>query len=153
MHPYVVVGLGFGPLVIERLIRLVPADRLDAPTGESRFSPREVVAHMADWEPILRQRIVTALDSPGSPVPLFDEEQMAIEHRYGESDLEAQLRRLAAERARTTDLVKGLTAEQRELTVIHPERGEITVEDMLGMLIGHDMYHIEQLSAVMAHPS
>ena len=28
---------------------------------------------------------------------------------------------------------------------VHPERGEMAVEDQANMLLGHDLYHIEQL--------
>ena len=150
MHPYVVLGLDFGPVVIERLFRAIPSARREVPTGEGRFSPREVLAHLADWEPILRSRISTAVESPGSRVPVYDEDRMAIDHRYNESDPEEQIRLFAVERAKTTGLIKGLQPGQRSSTVIHPERGEISVDDIIGMLIGHDMYHVEQLSAAIS---
>ena len=33
--------------------------------------------------------------------------------------------------------------------VLYPERGVQTVEDLANMLLGHDMYHVEQLSAYL----
>jgi len=153
MHPYLVPGLDCGPLVIQRLVEAMPAARYDIPTGPGRFTPREVVAHLADWEPVLRARIVTALESPGSKVPVYDEGQMAIDHRYRESDIQAQARLFVEERKRTSGLVASLTADQMKLTVIHPERGELSVEDVAGMLLGHDLYHVEQLSAWIAGPN
>ena len=45
--------------------------------------------------------------------------------------------------------MRGLPESDWEKTAEHPERGAISVRDQAGMLIGHDMYHIEQLSGLL----
>lgn len=146
MNFYLLPAIEFGPQVVQRLLGQLRADQLDHAHHPDRFTPREVIAHLADWEPIMRERIRTALTSPGSETPAYDEGQMAIDHHYSDQDPEAQVEVFIRERHATAALLRGLQAEQWSLYVHHPERGRQTVEDMANALLGHDLYHIEQLS-------
>lgn len=80
----------------------------------------------------------------------YDESLRAIEHGYSTSDVETQLARFAAERARTVAFIESLTDEQLAHTLIHPERGAMTVNEHVGGMLGHDVYHIDQLTALLA---
>ena len=150
MHAYLLPCLDFGPAVVDRLIRSIPVSKYDKAAGEGRFTPREIAAHLADWEPIMRDRIKTAVDSPGVAIAAYDEEQMAIDHGYASSDIRQQCDLFITERRKTTAYVKSLTPDLLQQAVTHPERGRQTVEDLAGMLLGHDMYHIEQLSSLLS---
>jgi hypothetical protein len=146
MNFYLLLTLELGPRVIRRLLDQLPGGRLDQRLHPDRFTPREVVAHLADWEPITRERIRTALTAPGTEVPAYDEGQMAVDHRYEESDPWEQAERFARERQVTAELLRGLPPEDWGRSVHHPERGPQSVEDLANLLLGHDLYHIEQLT-------
>jgi len=146
MNFYLLPAIEFGPQVIRRLLDQLPHERLDLPLHADRFTPREVMAHLADWEPIMRERIRMALTSPGSETPAYDEGQMAIDHHYAEQDPEAQVEVFVRERNATAALLRGLSEADWQQPVHHPERGRQTVEDMANALLGHDLYHIEQLT-------
>lgn len=60
MNAYLLPSIEFGPAILRRLFTLLPEDQLDVSLEEGRFTPRQVIAHLADWEPIMRQRIATA---------------------------------------------------------------------------------------------
>jgi hypothetical protein len=150
MNVYLLPGLKTGPVVLERLIRLISPDRLDTPLEADRFTPREIIAHLADWEPIMMARVQQALDNPGSTVQAWDEGEMAIQNRYSETNIDEQLMKYAAHRAETISLLEKLNADQLKRTIVHPERGSMTVDDQASLLLGHDAYHIEQLSAYLA---
>ncbi len=149
MNVYLLPGLKTGPMVLERLIRLIGPDRLDTPLEADRFTPREIIAHLADWEPIMMSRIQQALDNPGSTVQVWDEGEMAIQNRYSDTNIDEQLMKYAAHRAETIALLEKLNADQLKRTIVHPERGAMTVDDQACLLLGHDAYHIEQLSAYL----
>jgi hypothetical protein len=34
---------------------------------------------------------------------------------------------------------------------MHPERGELKVEDLLAMLAGHELHHVAHLEAIAGH--
>jgi hypothetical protein len=71
---------------------------------------------------------------------------MAVDHRYGETDPWEQAERFARERQVTAELLRGLPPEDWGRSVHHPERGPQSVEDLANLLLGHDLYHIEQLT-------
>jgi hypothetical protein len=149
VHDYLLKGLKAGPLAIQRLIGAVAANEYDVAREQGRFTPREVIAHLADWEPIMRSRIQQAVDSPGTEIPAYDEGQMAIDNRYSTKDVFEQATLFRDEREKTVAYVAGLKNEDMRNAVTHPERGVQTVEDLANMLLGHDMYHVEQLSVYL----
>lgn len=146
MNPYLKKPIDFAPLVAERLIALIPADQIDVALSDGRFTVREVVAHWADWEPILRSRIELARDEPGAMIVMYDEDQMSVDHNYAGQDIRANLDKWKAERALTKKVVDALTNDDLAKSYIHPDRGQETLSDLAHMVLGHDMYHIEQLS-------
>ncbi len=149
MNVYLVPGLLNGPVVVERLIRCIDPSKRDLALIADRFTPREVIAHLADWEPILLARMQQGRAQPGSTVEAWDEGDMAIAHDYKNSDIDAQLVLFAAHRAQTIAFVESLTADDLPRTVIHPEKGVMTLNDQANLLVCHDMYHIDQLSAYL----
>lgn len=153
MNAYLPIGLPLAPSVYRRLTATIPASRYDEELVEGRFTPREVIAHVADWEPILRERMKTAIASPGAAIQGIDEGQMAIDHNYKGSNVEEQLRIFERERKITTEFINGLTPEDYDKFALHSERGRITVADMANMLLGHDIYHLDQLSAYLEEKS
>jgi hypothetical protein len=146
---YLLPGLEYGPRIILRLLDQLPPDCLDRPLDPERFTAREVVAHLADWEPIMRERVRIAVTSPGVVIPAYDEGQMALDHAYAGSDPVEQAELFARERRLTVEFLRTLSAEDWPKEVQHPERGPQSAADLANMLLGHDLYHIEQLSAYL----
>jgi len=149
MHPYLVKGLTIGPILVRRFAERIPDYQLDHCFEADRFTTREVVAHLADWESLFRERMEIALHSPGAKVTLYAEEERAVSERYCDKNLGDQLNRYEAERAKTIDLVASLTPDQLRSPYLHPALGMMVLEDQANMLLGHDLYHAEQLSAYL----
>lgn len=149
MHAYLFTGLEAGPLTIQNLIRKVPPDRMNRPTHPDRFSPRYVVAHLADWEPISRGRMQTAVATPGGGVPGIDEVIRAEEQGYASWDPFEQAEVFIQRRAETIDYLHSLSPEDWTKTSVHSERGEMSVYDYANMELGHDLYHVVQLCAAL----
>ena len=146
MNPYLLPVIESGPVVIGRLVDLIPPAKWDDALNPDRFTVREVIAHLAAWEPISLARIQAAIERDCPTVEAFDEGAMAVEHRYDTSDVHERLRLFTENRRRTAEFLRGLPAASFERKALHPERGELTVADQANALIGHDLYHIEQLS-------
>lgn len=149
MHAYLFPGLEAGPRTIQRLIRKIDLELMDVPTHPERFSPRYVVAHLADWEPISRGRMQAAVEAPGSPVPGIDEVVRAKEQGYANWDPHEQAEAFLLRRAETIAFLKSLAPEDWSKTAVHSERGEMTVYDYANMELGHDLYHVIQLCSVL----
>ena len=148
MNVYLFPALGLTPTILERTFNQIPKERWDTPTHPGRFTPREVVAHLADWEPVMLARMKQCLESPGSTIVARDEEQMALDNGYSDWNPIEALETFKAARAQSIQWLKSLSQEQFALTGVHSERGVWTIYDQANLLVGHDVYHIDQLSAV-----
>ena len=135
-----------GPELIRRVCGQIDETRLDEPSHEGRFSPREVVAHLADWEPIFLARIRQSVERPDSELEVFDEGEMALAHSYAQADIEQELRKYASHRRASVEYLRSLADADWQKSSRHPERGILTVREQAFTEIGHDMYHAEQLS-------
>jgi hypothetical protein len=65
-------------------------------------------------------------------------------------DGQAALALFSFSRAFNLGLARQLSAEDRARTFTHPERGTMTVEEVLLMIAGHELHHLPQLEAVAA---
>ena len=146
MNAYLFPGLEFGPRIVQRLVEQVPVGRHDEKTNPNRFTLREAIAHLADWEPILRGRIELAVTTPGSPVQGMDEGLRAEDMKYQDWDVFESLKKFADERATTIAYLRGLPAEAFANSIVHNEKGPQTVMDQANQLLGHDLYHIDHLT-------
>ena len=146
MHPYLFPGLELSPKAFEHIIAHIPEKRYDEKTDPNRFTLREAIAHLADWEPIFRERIQAGVDKPGALIQGMDESQRAIDKQYESWDVKESLRIFTEARAETLRYLKTLTAKQWETTVTHNEKGLMTAYDQANMLLGHDIYHFEHAS-------
>ena len=143
MHAYLLNTLEMPPVIFQRLLEQMPESALDEKTDPNRFTLREALAHLADWEPIMLGRIKSAVDQPGSTVLGMDEGVRAEEMGYTSWDPHESLRKWAELRAETVRYLKGLPQDQWELHVIHNEKGRQSVYDQANQFLGHDMYHLE----------
>lgn len=153
MNPYLLISIEFGPVVLARLVGHIPRSRWDEALEPGRFTPREVMAHMADWEPIMRGRMEAAVAQPGATIRAYDEVEMARANNYAGTDPAEQGVLFCAERAKTAAWLRERSGEDWAKTVTHPERGLMTLSGLANFLLGHDLYHIEQLSAYLGEKS
>src|SRR5438132_5646288 len=108
MNFYLFPAIELGPLTVQRLLRLIPEHRWDEALHRDRLTPRAVVAHLADWEPIMRKRIRTAVTTPGQTIPAYDEAKMAVDHGYRALAPHEQAERFRTERAITAELLRSV---------------------------------------------
>ncbi len=144
-------ALGSSPKVFERLLRVFPKSRLDDRSDPDRFTPREVIAHLADWEQVILDRIRVANLRPGTPGPVEDPTQRAHSHHYGDKDVFHEAEVFESRRLTTIEYLNGLNAVDWKKSFIHQSMGEITIEAYMVNILEHDMYHLDQVSCYLAN--
>lgn len=142
---YLVDGLARSQKLVGAALLRIPVYDLARPTGPGRFTPVEVLAHLADWEPIFAARMVAAVESPGTLVEVYDEGERADALGYADADPVECLGAWAQARAETVAFLRKLDPEGWEACIVHPERGQLSVLAQAATLLGHDIYHLEQL--------
>lgn len=150
MNPYLLNVLPDTPKVVRDIWHQIAPGQVDVPTHPGRFTPRQVVAHLADWEPILLWRIQQAVQESGSEIPGIDEGIMAVENGYDHQDPMVNLDRWQMARMETVAYLRSIETSHWDRYVVHSERGKMTVYDQANLFLGHDLYHIAQITSVLA---
>ena len=148
MSPYA-LAIRHTPVILERIVDEVPMERFNERLSPDRFTLTEMVAHLADFEETLLDRIVIAAEKPGSTVENFDEEARAIEKNYAGKNIRHEIDTFATRRRETILYIESLSDDKWSNTFVHPVAGTLTIADLLCNIHGHDLFHIEQASAYM----
>ncbi|AIE85187.1 DinB family protein [Fimbriimonas ginsengisoli] len=143
---YMFKGLELAPAAVQRIVAQVPESAYDSKRDPERFTFREAIAHLADWEPINIDRLRQGVENPGCTVPGYDEGQRAIDLNYAVLDPKQQAEQFAKDRKATLAYLKTLSDEDWAKVYYHSERGRQTVLEQAIAILGHDMYHLEQFT-------
>jgi uncharacterized damage-inducible protein DinB len=111
-----------------------------------KWSALEVACHLRDVERLWADRIVKAAFSDKPAFYALDFEALVSKNRYNTQDLGAALKEFARLRADTLCALRALPATQWKRVGIHPKRGEISIERMVEIMIGHDQGHFDQIA-------
>ncbi len=155
MPPYVRTylidhALNATPGIISRFCANIPDVIADQDQGPDRFTLREVLAHLSDWEPIWLERIQRIVQEDMPVLPNIDEGEMAVQNAYATIPVETSIENFTTGRAALTAYLASLPIDAFERSGIRPEVGTITIEDIAPLVLAHDTYHIAQLAQYTA---
>ncbi len=144
---YFLSALNATPEILEAFLSPLPAEdaRWDARPDPERFTLREIVAHLADWNPIFLARIERTLKEDLPILPDMDESQMAIDRDYAHADPHACLARFRTDRANMVVFLSGLMDADWTRVGVREPHGPISLERQAVMVLSHDSYHLEQI--------
>ncbi len=140
------------PGLMHQAIAALTPGQIEAPVapprnGKRRWSPREIVAHLADCEMVFSFRLRQTLAEKAHVVQPFDQEMWAT--RYASYALADALELFRAARAWNLKLIGGLSEADFAREVTHPERGTMTFQTIIETMAGHDLNHLSQVQALV----
>jgi hypothetical protein len=129
--------------IAEVLQRITP-EELDARPGPGRWSPREIVHHLADSEMVaaVRLRLILAQDRPA--IQAFDQEEFARRLHYDRPH-EASLEVFKYVREATAELLDRMSAAEWAREGTHSERGAFGADAWLELMAPHAHKHARQI--------
>lgn len=130
------------------LSRAMSPAQWEAALAPGKWTGRQVMVHVVQWEMIFGLRLRFALASPTYVIQPFDQDQLMAEANA--VDGPTALAAFEAVRRMTLDFVSSLSVTQRKTRTVHADRGDIDVEDILVTLAGHGVHHLRQLQALAA---
>lgn len=144
---------------VERILELTPnkiaialaemgADKSTVRPAPDKWSPAEVVAHLADCELVFAFRLRQTLAEDNPTIQSFDQDKWAATYS-GISASEAH-RVFSSIRGWNLDLIQKALPAAASRPVSHPERGAMTFMTIVETMAGHDLNHLEQLQRVAA---
>ena len=117
--------------------------------GGDGWTTLEIMCHLRDFENVYLQRARLTLEQDNPDLPFPDPNQLVIDNRYNEQDIEAVYREWVEAREAYVTLLEGVDDEQGERPANHPTRGPFTLHDQLFLTVWHDTNHIEQMTRTL----
>jgi hypothetical protein len=119
-------------------------EQLVARPVAGKWSTLEVVCHIADFEPILVERMKRII-AMSKDVPLLlaaDENLFVAELKYHERDAAEELALIESTRKQMARVIRALRPEQLQLTGNHSKKGLQTLEKVIQTATGHIPHHL-----------
>jgi len=132
-----------GPAVLRKAVAGMTREQVRARPVSGKWSTLEVVCHLADFDPILADRMkrIIALERP--PLIGADENRFAAALAYHDRDLEEELVIIERTRSQLARILRTVPDEALGRVGVHSERGPLTLEQMLAMAIRHIPHHVK----------
>lgn len=131
-----------GPALLREAIAGMTPEQIDAAPIPGKWSTRQVICHIADFEPVYADRMkrVIAEDNP----TMFggDPDVFAARLAYDARDIADELQLIDATRRHTAAILRTLPAETFQRTGNHSADGPISLETLLSRITGHIPHHI-----------
>jgi hypothetical protein len=134
---------------LDRLIKGVPRARLRKRPAPEKWSVSEIIAHLADAEIVIGFRIRLILGCPGVPIVAFDQDSWASSGHYDERDPQKSVEQFRVLREGNLAVLKSLQPEQWKHYGVHSERGQESIEQIVRMVAGHDINHVQQIEKIL----
>ncbi len=145
-HPYVweecLEALEKTPAALERLAQLVPEERWEYRPAPDRYSPKELLYHLAEVEEAFYRRYRLIAEEEYPELTVYDPHDALSEDRFAEGTVQDGLRRFTEARARSLEFLRSLPAEARDRTGTHPEFGEWSIFQQVQLCVAHDLLHL-----------
>jgi hypothetical protein len=136
------------PRRISDLAQKIGEAALEHPWSPGKWSGRYILAHLADCEVAFGFRWRQAVATPSVVIQPFDQDAWA--KCYGPLKAKWALGAFVTARLWNIEFLKSIPKESFSHPVIHPERGELTLDILLQIAAGHDINHLRQLEALAA---
>ena len=114
---------------------------------EGEWSPAFVIHHIADAELQFGVRYANALAEDNPPIIPFDEEKFPSALQYKNRSVEASLNAMTSLHAMNYEILKNASNSDWSRISSHPERGELTLFEVVSLGTNHTEGHIAQLKS------
>ena len=137
------------PPVLRKAVEGLSDEQLDTPYRDGGWTPRQVVHHVGDshMNAFLRFRWALAEDRP--TIKTYDQDEWA---KFPDLKLpvEPSLKLLEGLHERWVVLLSSLSDKDWSRKLNHPERGEISMDDLLDIYSEHGDNHAKQITDLRA---
>jgi uncharacterized damage-inducible protein DinB len=132
-----------GPQTLRDAIAGMTLDQIDAAPVPGKWSTRQVICHLADFETVYADRMkhVIAEDQPAFAGGFHQQfaEHLAYDHR----DIEEELRLIDVTRSQMARILRSLPPEAFDRTGIHSVDGAMTLSTLLERITNHIPHHAQ----------
>ena len=138
--------LADSPSALALLLTELGPVRSNTALAPGKWTPAEVICHLADCELVFAFRLRQTLAEEGHVIQPFDQDKWAV--HYPDTDAGEALALFSALRNWNLKLIHNALPTSANRTVTHPERGTMAFQTIVETMAGHDLNHIAQLKAI-----
>lgn len=148
-HAAAIAAIAEVPSNLRRAVDGLTDAQVDTPYRPEGWTVRQLIHHVADSHMVLYVRLRIALTEDRPAVKTWDEAKWAELEDASTMPLDASLAIIEAVHARLVRLVRTLAPVQFARTMLHPDWGEISVDDLLELCAWHGKHHTAHLTEIV----
>lgn len=131
-----------GPALLRQAVVGMTDAQLDARPVPGKMSTREVICHIADFEPVYADRMKRALAENEPPLRGGDPEQFRAALAYDQRDVPQELDLIDLTRKQMARILETIPEEGWSRAGIHSEAGPLSVAELLARITNHIPHHV-----------
>jgi len=131
-----------GPGLLRQAVAGMNAEQLDATPVPGKWSTRQVICHIADFEPVYADRMKRVIAEHEPTMFGGDPDVFAAHLAYDQRDVEVELAMIEYVRRHVASILQTLPAEALERRGIHSEAGPLTLAALLQSVTRHIPHHL-----------
>ena len=122
-------------------------DQLNRVPAPGEWSAAYVIHHLADSDAHFLVRFLNLLSVDKPEIVPFDEEAFPTSLHYEGRTVATSLHSIQSSAAHVNDILSQISDREWLRSGFHPQRGEMTLTDVLQLTTNHRVGHIDQLKA------
>jgi hypothetical protein len=134
---------------LRTIVRNTPSATLDRQPAPGKWSPKQIITHLADAEIVASYRIRMILAHDGVAIQAFDQNEWATNLAYEAADPQQEAELFAVTRAANLRLLRRVDRRLHDNHGMHSERGRESVSHLIRLYAGHDLNHLQQLDRIV----
>lgn len=134
-----------GPEQLSQAVAGMTPQQIDAAPIPGKWSTRQVICHLADFEPVYADRMKRVIAEDRPPLRSGDPDVFAAKLAYEARDIDEELDLIRAVRAHTVRILRTLPESAFERTGMHSTDGPRTLRRLLEQITNHIPHHIRTI--------
>jgi hypothetical protein len=142
-HTHQIESYLTGVQTLRDAIKGMTPDQLKARPIAGKWSTQEVICHLADFDPILADRMKRVISHDNPTLLGADENLFAATLSYNDRDIEVELDVIENTRKQLARVLRRLPDAAFQRIGTHNERGPISLEKWLTIATNHIPHHVQ----------
>ena len=133
------------PAAVASALSSISPDKVSTPPAPGKWSPAQIVAHLADCEIAFGFRLRQTMAEDVPVLQPFDQDRWAA--TYSGVSASQALEAFTAMRKWNLRMIRAALPAAAGRKATHPERGTMTFQTIVETMAGHDLNHLRQLQS------
>ena len=139
-----------GPELLRIAVEKADSSQFDLQPISGKWSIRQVVCHIADFEPVYTDRMKRVLVEDNPTMFGGNPDDFAARLHYDQRSVAEELDLIKVVRSQMARILRNIDIEDFQRTGVHSEDGPLTLETLLERITCHIPHHIKFIEAKIA---